>query len=185
LVVALVILLSNCILACSKEGNKPSSTPSMPEYAHYVNWQFLFSVDYPKDWLLEEVNPNGVEIGIGIKPKDSKYNQIQITVYNAPPLMRGFEDSFVADSQRTSLQQFFEQLGASNLNILVNKRASGMWDWEVSFTVTYEDTPLQGGVFTKEKYINDEECTVYSLFYMHTTDFPEVLEVVNSFAVID
>jgi hypothetical protein len=175
LVVATVFLILNCFVAYGEEAKY------VPEYEHYENLEFLFSFDYPKGWLLEEVNP--VPLEIGIKPQDSKYNQIQITVYNAWPLMRGFDDSFVAGSMEAGLQEFFDSVGASNLNILVNERATGMWDWNVSFTVTYPYTPLQGGVLTNEKYISDEECTVYSLFYMYSGDWPEGLKVIDSFTI--
>jgi len=186
LVVALVLLLASCVLACGEEGEKPppSAPPapeSEPEYVHYVNEEFEFSLDYPKGWLLEEVNPNEV----GIKPKDSEYNQIQIGAYDAKPIIGVFEESFIVSSHKASLQQFFDTMGASDLEILVNERASGMWDWVVSFTVIYEDTPLQGGEFIREYYISEDEFLVYSLFYMYSMDWPEGLEVIDSFTIID
>lgn len=178
------LLLPNGILACGKEVNTPSA-PSVPEpgpeYVHYVNEEFGFSIDYPEDWLLEEVNPNEV----GIRPKDSKYNQIQIGAYEAQPIIGVYEESFVAASHKASLQQFFDMLGASDLDVLVNEPASGMWDWVVSFTVIYEDIPIQGGEFIKEHHITEDECLVYSLFYMQSTDWPEGIKVIDSFRVID
>ena len=180
LVVALVLLLASCVLSCGEGSNTPSAPPE-PEYVHYVNEEFEFSLDYPEDWLLEEVNPNEV----GIRPKDSEYNQIQIGAYDAEPIIGLFEDSFIVSSHKASLQQFFDMMGASDLEILVNERASGMWDWVVSFTVVYEDTPLQGGEFIKERYISEDEFIIYSLFYMHSMDWPEGIKVIDSFTVID
>jgi len=183
LVVALVLLLASCILACGKDGDRPPSAPPMPEpepeYVHYVNEEFEFSLDYPKGWLLEEVNPNEV----GIRPKDSEYNQIQIGAYEAEPIIGVYEESFIVSSHKASLQQFFDMMGASDLEILVNERASGMWDWVVSFTVIYEDTPLQGGELIKERYISEDEFLVYSLFYMYSMDWPDGLKVIDSFTI--
>lgn len=185
MVVALVLLLPSCILACGKGGERPSSAPSTPEsepeYVHYVNEEFEFSIDYPKDWLLEEVNPNEV----GIRPRDSKYNQIQIGAYEAKPIIGSFEESWIAASHEASLQQFFDMMGAGNLDILVNEPASGMWDWVIKFTVIYEETPLQGGEFIKERYISEDEFLVYSLFYMQFKDWAEGIEVIDSFTIID
>ena len=184
LVIGLVLLLASCVLACGEEGEKPPpsapSTPeSEPEYVHYVNEEFEFSLDYPKDWLLGEVSPNEV----GIKPKDSEYNQIQISAYEAKPIIGVYEESFIASSHKAGLQQYFDALGASDLEILVNERVSGMWDWVVSFTVVYEDTPLQGGELIREYYFSEEECLVYSLFYMYSMDWPEGLKVIDSFRI--
>lgn len=186
-IAAVAVLLSHYILTLRKEGDEPSLTPSIPEYVHYGNEEFGFSFDYPEDWLLEKVNPDGmgIETGIGIKPADSEHNEIQIAVYDGYPMIGSFGESFFAQSQRDSLEQFFGQLGAGDLNILVNERVKGMWDWQVSFTVTLDDTPIQGGVFTKEKYINDDECTVYGLFYLHSDDWPEGLKVIDSFTISD
>ncbi len=50
-----ILLLSAC------------GAPSETQLVHYVNKEFGYSIDYPKGWLLEELNPNE----IGIKPKDS------------------------------------------------------------------------------------------------------------------
>lgn len=174
----LVLLLASCVLSCGEGGNTPSALPE-PEYVHYVNEEFEFSIDYPKEWLLEEVNPNEV----GIKPEDSKYNQIQIGVYDAKPIIGVYEESFIVSSHETGLRQYFDALGACELEILVNERASGMWDWVVRFTVIYEDTPLQGGEFIREYYFSEGECLVYSLFYMHSEDWPEGLEVIDSFTI--
>jgi len=191
-VVAAVVLLSYCVLALGKEDDKPPSAPATPGYAHYENEEFGFGFDYPEDWLQEEVASDGIGtgtglgIGIGIKPTDSEHNQIQISVdANAYPVLIAFGESYFADLRTYSLEQFFEQLGANNLNILVNERVRGMWDWETTFNVTYEDTPLEGGVFVREKYVSDEECTLYSLFYVHSNDWPEGLKVVDSFAIAD
>lgn len=96
-----------------------------------------------------------------------------------------YEESFIISTHKAGLQQYFDGLGASNLEILVNEPALGMWDWVVNFTVIYEDTPLQGGEFIKERYISEDEFLVYSLFYMHSKDWPEGIEVINSFTVID
>lgn len=171
LVVAAVFLILNCFVAYGEEAEY------VPEYVHYVNEEFEFSIDYPEGWLLEEISLNMV----GIKPEDSEYNQIQIGAYDAKPIIGVYEESLIVSAHKASLQQFFDMMGASNLEILVNERASGMWDWVVKFTVIYEDTPLQGGELIKERYFSEDECLVYSLFYMHSMDWPDGFEVIDSF----
>jgi hypothetical protein len=152
----------------------PSTAP--PTQVHYVNEEFSFSIDYPKGWILEELNPNE----IGIKPKDSEYNQVQIGAYAGEPIIGTLPESLVAAANEAGLQQFFDTLGARNLNIFVNEPASGKWDWVVAFTVIHEDTPLQGGQFIKET-----ESVSYTLFFIQCMDWPEGQEVINSFRITE
>jgi len=173
LIVATVFLILNCFVAYGEEAEY------VHEYVHYVNEEFEFSIDYPEGWLLEEVSPNEV----GIKPKDSEYNQIQIGAYDAKPIIGVYEEAFIVSVHETSLRRYFDALGAYELEILVNERASGMWDWVVRFTVVYEDTPLQGGELINEYYFSEDEVLVYSLFYMYSEDWPDGFEVIDSFTI--
>lgn len=141
---------------------------------HYVNEEFGYSIDYPKDWILEEFNPNE----IGIMPKDSDYNQIQIGAFHGEPMIGSLSESLVATSTEVSLQQSFDMLGGTNLNIIVNEPASGKWDWVVTFTVIYEDTQLRGG-----EYIKEIESTTYTIFYVQNGDWSEGWEVIDSFSL--
>lgn len=170
-----ILLLSAC-------GAPPTTPPAeaptepQPQFVHYVNKEFGFSIDYPKGWLLEELNPNE----IGIKPKDSKYNQIQIGAFHGEPMIDSLPESWVAASTEASLQQFFDMLGGTNLNVFINEPASGKWDWVASFTVIYEDTPLQGSFFIKET-----KSTCYTLMLILCLDWPEGLAVINSFRLTE
>jgi hypothetical protein len=143
---------------------------------HYVNKDFGFSVDYPKGWLLEEINPNE----IGIKPKDSEYNQIQIGAFSGEPIMGSLPESQVAALTEAMIQQFFDMLGGTNLNVFINEPASGKWNWTASFTVIYEGTPLQGVFLIKET-----QTACYTLMLIQCLDWPEGQEVMNSFRLTE
>lgn len=159
-----VLLLSAC------------GAPSETRLTHYVNKEFGYSIDYPKGWILEELNPNE----IGIMPRDSDYNQIQIGAFPGESMIGSLSESLVAASTEASLQQFFDMLGGTNLNVSINEPASGKWDWVVTFTVIYEDNPLQGGQFIKET-----ESISYTLFFIQFMDWPEGQEVINSFSLTE
>jgi hypothetical protein len=176
--ILLPILIIGVLLlgACGAPSTPSDEAPTQPQFTHYVNKEFGFSVNYPKDWILEELNPNE----IGIKPEDSEYNQVQIGAYIGEPIIASMPESWVAASTEAGLQQFFDMLGGTNLNIFVNEPASGKWDWVVAFTVIYEDTSLQGGQFIKET-----ESISYTLFFIHCMDWPEGQEVINSFRLIE
>lgn len=149
---------------------------SETQLVHYVNKEFGYSIDYPKGWLLEELNPNE----IGIKPKDSKYNQIQIGGFHEEPIIGSIPESWGAASIEAILQQFFDMLGGTNLNVFINEPTSGKWDWMAGFTVIYESTPLQGSFFMKET-----KSTSYTLMLIQALDWPEGLAVMNSFRLIE
>ncbi len=152
------------------------NTDSSPEFTHYVNAEFGFSVDYPTDWILEEV-----DLGkIGIKPEESAYNQIMISAYVGSPAFASSPEFMISTSNEASLRQFFEALGFTDLTILVNEPASEKWDWVMTFTVFYEDIPLQGGQFIKET-----ESVYYTLFFLQNTDWPEGQEVIDSFSLTE
>jgi hypothetical protein len=147
-----------------------------PTTVHYVNEEFGFSVDYPKGWILEEINPNE----IGIMPRDSDYNQIQIGAFPGEPIMGSLPESQVAALTEAMIQQFFDMMGGTNLNVFINEPASGKWDWTASFTVIYEDTPLQGVFLIKET-----ETISYTLTLIQCLDWPEGQEVLNSFSLTE
>lgn len=146
-----------------------------PTTTHYVNEEFGYSIDYPKGWLLEELNPNE----IGIRPTDSKYDQIQIGAFPGEPVIGLLSESWVAAITEAALQQFLDILGGTNLNVFINEPASGKWDWVASFTAIYQGTPLQGSFFVKET-----ESMAYTLTLIQSTDWPEGSKVLDSFRLI-
>jgi hypothetical protein len=158
------------------EPTVPAKAPPQPQFVNYVNKEFGFSIDYPKGWLLEKLNPNE----IGIKPSDSKYNQIQIGAWNEPAGINKLPDRLAVASTKASLEQFFGALGATNINIFVNERAKGKWDWMAGFTLTYKDASLQG-VF----YMKDTPTNSYTIILIEQIDWPEGIAVVNSFRLTE
>lgn len=159
-----ILLLSAC------------SAPAETQVIHYVNKDFGFSVDYPKGWILEEINPNE----IGIKPTDNDYNQIQIGADYTEPVIGSMPEQWVADVNEAGLQQFWDMRGGSNLNIIINEPTTGKWDWVVTFTVIYEGTPLQGSFLAKET-----PSILYTATIIQCMDWPEGQEVINSFKLIE
>jgi hypothetical protein len=143
---------------------------------HYVNEEFGYSLDYPKDWVMEELD----EYKIGVMPGGGGYNQIQIDSYVGEPLISSTPESMVASVYEADLQMLADSLVSPDLNISVNEPASGKWDWMAAFTMTSEDTPLQGGLFVKET-----ETITYTIFYIQSTDWPEGQEVIDSFSLTE
>ncbi len=166
--IAVIVLLGILLLSMFACGGG--------ELVHYTNNEFGYSIDYPNGWLFEKLNPNE----IGIMPKDSAYNQIQISAYFGEPMIGSMPDSWVAASNEAGLQLFFDMLGGRNLNVFINEPASGKWDWVAAFTVIYEDTPLHG-----EMFIRETESITYTLMLIQVAgmDWPEGQDVVNSFRV--
>ena len=150
--------------------------PSETQLTHYVNKEFGYSIDYPKGWLLEQLNPNE----IGIKPKDNKYNQIQIGTFHQEPMIASVPESWLAASVEATLRQLFDMLGGTNLNVFINEPTSGKYDWTAAFTVVYEDTPLHGSFFIKETV-----STWYTVLLVEGLDWPEGLTAINSFRLIE
>ncbi len=77
--IAVVLLLGIMLvsgLACGGDGGGGGSG----EFAHYPNSDYGYSIDYPKYWHFEQISDGE----IGVKPKDSEYNQIQIRTYPLP-----------------------------------------------------------------------------------------------------
>jgi hypothetical protein len=164
--ILLIILVTGVLLlgACGGNPNK-----------HYVNEELGYSIDYPKEWFLEEVNPTRT----GIRPGDSASKQIQIDAYIGSPSSTLMPDALLATSYETKLWQALKPFGFTDLNISVNKRGTEKWDWEIAFTVIYEDTLLQGGEFIKET-----ESITYTIFFLQSEDWPEGQEVINSFSLV-
>lgn len=143
---------------------------------HYVSEEFGYSIDYPKDWIMEELDENKT----GVMPGDGSYNQIQIHSRVGEPVIASTSESMFAITQESDLQLLAETLGSTDLYITTNEPASGQWDWEVVFNLTYEDTQLQGGLFIKET-----ETITYTVFYLQSTDWLEGQEVINSFSLTE
>jgi hypothetical protein len=170
---------ANVPIAVATPEPSPTSTStptptSAPRLEHYVNNQFGYSIDYPIDWDRAQISPNEVVIG----PRDSEYNQIQIGAFPGEPVLLLLSESLAASFTEAALQQFFDALGATNFNIILNESAEGEWDWMVSFTAIYEDTPLIGWQFIRET-----ASTTYTLLLLQCTgiDWPEGLGAVSSF----
>jgi hypothetical protein len=140
---------------------------------HYVNQEYGYSIDYPSDWLREDLADNEV----GIKPADAPYNQIQITAFPGQPIIGTLPDETIASSNESSLQALAKDLGATDLEITVNQRAEGKWDWEVNFSLTSEGTPLQGGLF-----ILETPTVSFTVFFIQSEEWPEGQEVIDSFS---
>ncbi|MFC2022753.1 hypothetical protein ACFLTL_01140 [Chloroflexota bacterium] len=122
-------------------------------------------------WILEEFNPNE----IGIMPEDSEFNQIQIGAHREP-VIGSLPESTVAAVTEAILQQFFNTLGGTNLNIFLNEPSSGKWDWVAMFTFTFKNAPLQGSFVVKET-----KSGSYKLMLIQLMDWPEGQAVMNSF----
>jgi hypothetical protein len=166
LLLGLVILLVGSIVGCSKTRDT---------FEHYINKEFGYSIDYPKGWLLEEFSPNE----IGIKPKGDAYNQIQIGAWNEPSGINQVPDTMAASISKAGLELFFGLLGATNINIFVNERTGGKWDWIARFTVTYKGAPLQGVFYAKDTPNNS-----YTLTLIELLDWPEGWAVIDSFTLV-
>lgn len=171
LLTLLGVLVLSMFACVGREGEGTSATP---ELVHYANSEFGYSIDYPKGWLFEQLNPNE----IGVKPRDSEYNQVQIAAYFGEPMIGSVPESWVAASIEASLQQFFDLLGGRDLNVFFNEPASGKWDWVAGFTVIYEDTPLQG-----QMLVTETESVTYVLMLVQFMDWPEGQDVVDSFRI--
>ncbi len=147
------------------------------ELIRYTNEEFGYRIDYPKNWALVELNPNEMVLG----PKDKEYEQIQIGSFSTEPILDLFSESQLAALNEISLQQFFDGLGATNLNIAINERIYEKWDWFMFFTVIYQDTPLTGSYVVKET-----PSMTYTLLFVQATgaDWQEGIDVVASFTLI-
>jgi hypothetical protein len=140
-----------------------------------TNTEFGYSIVFPEDWLFEEMNYNEVTV----RPTDSQYDQIQIGAYFVEPVIASVSQSVFADSIEASVQEFFDALGSTNLDVYVNSPATGKWDWVALFTVDLQDVPLQGQVFVKET-----DSISYLVFLVQSTgDWPEGQSVIDSFTL--
>lgn len=141
---------------------------------HYVNEEFGYSIDYPKDWIMEELSSNS----IGIKPTDSAFNQIQIFAYAGQSLAGSMPDLMLVEMYDADLRQSLGASGYTDIDIPVNTRGADKWDWEIAFTAIYEDIPLQGGEFIKET-----ESMTYAVFYIRSGNWLEGQAVMDSFSL--
>jgi hypothetical protein len=153
--------------ACGSSGN---------DTYHYVNNEFGYSIDCPADWNIETLGPTRIGIGTA----EGGYNQIQIDAAVGASLITSMSDQQAAETCSENVRQAFNALGATDISIPVNKRGTDKWSWELAFTVTYEDTPLQGGEF-----ILETETTTYTIFYLYSAAWPEGMEVIDSFSPIE
>jgi len=142
------------------------------ELVHYTNSEYGYSIDYPKCWYFEQFNDNE----IGIMPEDSEYNQIQISA-SYEPLLGSMPESWVAASIEATIEQFFDMLNCTNVNVYSNEPVSGKWDWVAAFTVTCDNTPLQG-----EFIVTETQSTSYvlTIIQVAAVDWPEGQAALNS-----
>ena len=164
--ILLIIMAIGILLlgACNGSGG---------ELTHYVNEQYGYSIDYPSDWLLEELSDNET----GVMPPDAHYNQIQISSFPGEPTLDLMEDSAIRTSNEAVLQMLADQLSATDMELTVNERSEEQWDWVVEFTMTLPgDVTLEGGLLIKET-----STITYNIFYIQSADWPEGQEVIDSF----
>jgi hypothetical protein len=143
---------------------------------HYVSEEFGYSVDYPKDWIVEELSSTS----IGIKPAYNAFNQIQIFAYAGQPLASSMSDLLIIEMYDANLRQSLNASGYTDIDIPVNTGGEDKWDWEIAFTATYEGFPIQGGEFIKET-----ESMTYTVFYIQSGDWLEGQEVMDSFSLTE
>jgi hypothetical protein len=165
LVLIAILLAIGGAVSCGESSQK-----------QYVNSKFGYSIEYPSNWIREELNPNE----IGIKPQDNKYNQIQIGAWHGVTGIDRLSDAWVTNLTDASLKQFLNALGGKDINIFINERATGNWDWLAMFAFTFEDTPLQGAQMIKET-----DDTTYVLTILQCLDWPEGGEVIKTFKLIE
>jgi hypothetical protein len=163
--ILLIILAIGVLLlgACNGAGG---------ELTQYVNEHYGYSIDYPSDWLLEDLSDNET----GVMPTDANYNQIQISSFPGEPSLDLMEDSAIRSTNEAVLQMLADQLSATDMEITVNERAEEQWDWVVEFTMTLQDFTLEGGLLIKET-----PTITYNIFYIQSADWPEGQEVIDSF----
>jgi hypothetical protein len=143
------------------------------ELTHYVNEQYGYSIDYPSDWLLEELSDNET----GVMPPNANYNQIQISSFPGEPTLDLMEDEAIRSTNESVLQLLADQLEALEMEITVNERSEEQWDWVVEFTISLQgDVTLEGGLLIKET-----PTITYNIFYIQSADWPEGQEVIDSF----
>lgn len=143
-------------------------------HTHYANKEYSYSIDYPRSWVFEQINPNEV----GIKPRDSQFNQIQISAEPGSPVIDLLEEAEGAALMESSLRYTFGLMGASNLNVLINTSTVGKWDWQLDFTFVYENTQLKGSMRIKET-----ASISYTLTIIQRGAWPESSEVIDSFTL--
>ena len=146
------------------------------QLVHYVNEEFGFSIDYPEGWLLESLSP----IQIRIEPGDSEYNEIHVITFPAEAEISSIPASVFAVQVEEGLEQFLKESGASDMTIFINEPSSGKWDWEVHFAALYGDTSVKGQLLMK-----GTKSTYYALAVIHRFSWPEGLDVINSFRLIE
>ncbi|MFC1992771.1 hypothetical protein ACFLV3_03040 [Chloroflexota bacterium] len=138
----------------------------------YKNEELAFSIAYPGNWQLVELSLNEILIS----PPDSEYNQVRVRVQSDFPELYYISETGVASTIETTLQQFFDLIGASNLDIVLNERLQGDWDWIAQFTVNYGGKTLDGFQFMKQA-----DSVTYWVFIMKYANWPEGSEVIDSF----
>ena len=165
-IVAVVLLGLVALTGIACGSNNPIS--------HYENKEFSYSIDYPREWEFGNINKNE----IGVMPRDTTYNQIQIAAYHTEPLIGTVPESTYANMSAKSLTTFINLVGGSNVNISYNQRASGQWDWTTIFTFKYEGELLSGKFLIKET-----PSTTYTLACLGNAYWTEGEIVVDSFKV--
>jgi len=143
------------------------------ELTHYVNEQYGYSIDYPSDWLLEDLSDNET----GVMPPNAHYNQIQISSFPGEPTLDLMDDEAIRSTNEAVLQLLADQLEVLEMEITVNERSEERWDWVVEFTMNLQEgSTLEGGLLIKET-----PTVTYNVFYIQSADWPEGQEVIDSF----
>jgi len=193
LLVGLVLILATSVMACG-QAPAPSPTPTVTvtvtatpllsptptpiTYVNYVNKEFHYSLDYPSSWVRGEINPNEM----GFKPSDDKYSWIQIGAFPGPPKFAPLSTELKTRLTEIAIRQWLEAMGGKGIYIISNQEASGEWDWAISATFVYENTPL-----ALTQFIRETPSTAYTfcLIYPYVFTFKEGWDAKESFTLTE
>jgi hypothetical protein len=120
LLFVLVNLVAGSIIGCGRAEK---------EYVHYTNTEFGYSLDYPSDWYLEQLDPNEIAIG----PYTDEFSQIQVVASPGAPVLKPLTPEMAAANTEASLYLFFKETPSITYIILIlSPRRTGFAEgWDV------------------------------------------------------
>jgi len=166
LLFGVALLLGSLVVACGQ----PQPAGESASYIHYTNTKGAYSVEYPSGWQLEEINPEEIEIG----PKGS-YNRVQIGAFKDVPTV---PDELLGPLGEANIRSFCGAKGFENVTIITNEAATGKWDWVTTYSFSYEGMPFFGTFLVKRT-----PTRLYTFAIIQSGDFPEALDVLDSFTI--
>ena len=167
-----ILILTSLTAACS-----PAKGELNPSFWQYKRDDLGFSIEYPKDWIIEEFNNNE----IGIKPRDGTNTEIQIGAFSGTPILSTMPADEATILIEASLYVFVNSLEGSGLIMISNEPAgsnSNDWDWVARFFYYYEGLPVRGGY-----YLQETSTMSYTLIFISGTQPPEIDKVIDSFTI--